>query len=73
MESTGCAIGLGLESAPEIVGALILSVAGGTFIYVACTEILVEEFSSSNYRVLKFISFCFGALIIILLWFSEAA
>jgi len=55
-----------------MVGALIYSFAGGTFIYIACSEILVEEFAKAHYKILKFIAFCFGAAIIILLWFTEA-
>lgn len=72
VESIGCAVGLGLSSAPAIVGALILSVAGGTFIYIACSEIIVEEFSKAEMKPLKLAMFCLGAVIIILLWFSEA-
>ena len=70
-ESLGCAIGLGIESANPIIGSLILSIAGGTFIYVACSEIITEEFSKKDYKVLKFLMFLLGAAIIIVLWFTD--
>jgi zinc transporter ZupT len=72
-ESVGCAIGIGLNGMPDIFTSLIYSVCGGTFIYIACSEILVEEFGKKEYKVLKFISFLIGAAGIILLWFAEAA
>ena len=43
-QSVGLAIGIGLTSLSEMVGAVILSIAGGTFIYIACSEIIVHEF-----------------------------
>jgi zinc transporter 1/2/3 len=70
-EATGVAVGLGLSSAPDIVGSLILSVAGGTFIYIACSEIIVEEFSKLENRPAKLALFCLGALFMILLWFTD--
>ena len=72
-ESVGCAIGIGLNDTPDIFTSLIYSVCGGTFIYIACSEILVEEFSKKDYKVLKFIGFLIGAAGIILLWFAEAS
>jgi len=71
MESTGIAIGLGISNGPDIVGALILSIAGGTFIYIACSEIIIEEFDKKELKPLKLFMFCLGAAIIILLWFTE--
>jgi hypothetical protein len=46
IESTGIGIGIGIENAPELVSSLVLSVAGGTFIYIACSEILIHEFAN---------------------------
>lgn len=71
MESSGVAVGLGISNAPEIIGALILSIAGGTFIYIACSEIIVEEFSKAENRPGKLALFCLGALIMIVLWFTD--
>jgi zinc transporter ZupT len=69
IESTGIAIGIGIESAPELVSSLVLSLAGGTFIYIACSEILIHEFASKKNRYLKFFFFLLGCAAITLLWF----
>lgn len=70
-ESGGLAIGLGLEQAPEAAAAILFSFAGGTFIYIACTEILANEFDNSTTKIkyLKFGVFIIGAAIITCLWF----
>eukprot|EP00347_Sterkiella_histriomuscorum_P019421 403341689 len=71
-ESGGLAIGLGLNDAPEMVSSIILSFAGGTFVYIACSEILVHEFSVIKHRYWKFLCFIIGSAIIICLWFLHA-
>lgn len=71
-ESGGLAIGLGLSDAPEFVSSIILSFAGGTFVYISCSEILVHEFSEAKHRYLKFLMFIVGAAIITCLWFLHA-
>ena len=67
----GLAIGIGLSSASEIVGSLILSIAGGTFIYVACSEIIVHEFESPDWRWTKMLMLVIGAAVITCLWFLD--
>jgi zinc transporter ZupT len=71
-ESGGLAIGLGLSDAPDFVSSIILSFAGGTFVYIACSEILVHEFSEKKHRYWKFLMFILGAAIITCLWFLHA-
>jgi zinc transporter ZupT len=70
-QSVGLAIGIGLTSAPDIVSSLILSIAGGTFVYIACSEIIVHEFAKPDYRWTKMAFFTFGAAIITCLWFLD--
>lgn len=41
----GCAVGMGLEAASPIVNIVFSSLAAGTFVYIACSEVVVEEFS----------------------------
>jgi zinc transporter 1/2/3 len=42
----GVSIGIILQNAaPEIVDIICSSIAGGTFVYIACSEVVVEEFS----------------------------
>lgn len=49
----------------------MLSLAGGTFIYIACSEILVHEFEDKTYRYFKFLFFLLGAAVITLLWMLD--
>ena len=65
----GVALGMLLSKAGEIYDIIFSSLAAGTFIYIACTEIIVEEFAVPGYRFLKLFVFLVGALIITLLWF----
>ena len=67
----GVGIGMALVGTDEIYEIIFNSLAAGTFVYIAASEIIVEEFSMPGYRWLKLFSFLFGALIITLLWFLE--
>ena len=61
----GVAIGLILSStANEIVQGIFLAISVGTFIYIACTEVLVEEFENPNHKYLKFLMFMLGGIFI---------
>lgn len=60
----GVAIGILAASAGEIVDIVMSSLAAGTFIYIACTEIIVAEFSVGGNRALKLFAFILGACII---------
>jgi hypothetical protein len=48
-----------------------LSIAGGTFIYISCSEILVHEFSNEKYKFFKFGLFILGAAAITVLWLLD--
>ena len=41
----GIAIGLILHSTGDLIEIIFSSFAGGTFIYIAASEVIVEEFS----------------------------
>ena len=59
----GIAFGLILsEEAGDIVQGIFLGISVGTFIYIACTEVLVEEFENSDYKYLKFLMFVVGGI-----------
>ena len=61
----GVAIGLILsETADEIVQGIFLAISVGTFLYIACSEVLVEEFENPNNKYLKFIMFMLGGIFI---------
>ena len=59
----GIAFGLILRAtASDIVEGIFLSISVGTFLYIACTEVLVEEFEHSDYKYFKFCAFIVGGL-----------
>jgi solute carrier family 39 (zinc transporter), member 1/2/3 len=71
IEPAGIGIGIGISSAPELVSSIVMSLAGGTFIYIACSEILVHEFGDNKNRYLKFFFFMLGSAAITVLWFLD--
>jgi len=40
----GIIIGIAITKSNLVVDVIFLSISGGTFIYVACTEVIVEQF-----------------------------
>lgn len=71
IESTGIGIGMGIKDAPELISSIVLSLSGGTFIYIACSEILIHEFANNKNRYVKFLCFIIGCAAITLLWFLD--
>jgi zinc transporter 1/2/3 len=67
----GTTMGILLNDADEIVNIIFTSLAGGSFIYVACSELIVEEFSLPGNRWLKLLAFMLGAIFIMLLLLLE--
>jgi zinc transporter ZupT len=67
----GTTLGIILNSAPKMVSIVFTSLAGGSFIYVSCSELIVEEFSLPGNRWLKLLSFLLGAVFIGLLLLLE--
>ena len=45
-----------------LVEGILMGVSVGTFIYVACSDILVEEFENRKNRFLKFFLFIAGGV-----------
>ena len=67
----GVIIGMIVSNAGDIYCVIFSSIAAGTFIYIACTEVIVEEFSTPGYRKRKLIAYLCGAAFITCLWFIE--
>ncbi len=67
----GVVIGIMAVSAGEIVDVVMSSIAAGTFIYIACSDIVTCEFSISGNRVSKLLAFVIGVLVISTLTFLE--
>ena len=53
------------EYAAPIVDSIMLAIVAGTFVYVGATEIIPEEFESSQYKWKKFLAFLSGIVTIL--------
>jgi zinc transporter 1/2/3 len=68
----GVALGWVLNSSSELTEIIFSCLAAGSFLYIACSEVIVEEFSISQHRFLKLFAFLIGISIITCLKFVEA-
>ena len=50
------------KTANDLVEGILMGISVGTFIYVACSDILVEEFENRKNRFLKFFLFIVGGV-----------
>ena len=67
----GIIIGMIFSDAGNLIKGIMLGISGGTFIYVAASEIIVEEFSLSKKIQIKYLWFLFGGILTFLLTFIE--
>lgn len=67
----GALIGLIFKDSNGIVKGVLLGISAGTFIYIAATEIIVEEFSGRAKKGAKYILFSLGIGFMVFLWFLE--
>lgn len=67
----GVFIGMMVSGSSELTDIIFSSLAGGTFVYIACSEVIVEEFSTPDYKWVKMIFFILGAALITSLNFIE--
>jgi zinc transporter 1/2/3 len=59
-------------SSNRVLESVFLAISTGTFIYVACSEVIVEEFSLTKYKWSKFFFFIGGGGFIALLGIIDA-
>ncbi len=64
-------IGLIFSSASELVQAVLLAIAAGTFVYVATVEIMTEQFNGNDKKMGKFVCFVLGSGFMIFVWKVE--
>lgn len=64
----GIVVGMVIVKMNKLVDVIFLSISGGTFLYVACSEIIVHEFKKGH-TILKLLTVLFGGAIITCLWF----
>ena len=67
----GIIIGMIFSDAGFLIKGIMLGISGGTFIYVAASEIIVEEFSLSKKINIKYLWFLFGGILTFILTFIE--
>jgi zinc transporter 1/2/3 len=67
----GISIGMIVSDGSELTDIIFSSLAAGTFVYIACSEVIVEEFSTPNYKWIKMLAFLLGAVLITCLNFLE--
>jgi len=60
----GVSLGIALGKSSELVEMVFACLAGGSFLYISCSEVIVEEFSVSEFRFLKLLFFIIGIGII---------
>ena len=65
----GIIIGMLISEGNALIDVTFLGLSGGTFIYVACSEIIVAEFDKGQYQWIKALLVLFGGVIIAVLWF----
>lgn len=68
----GIIIGMVVMESQPLVNIIFQGLAGGTFLYIAASEVVVEEFSIPKNKWIKFIGFVIGAVIIIFVTSLEA-
>jgi solute carrier family 39 (zinc transporter), member 1/2/3 len=67
----GVIIGMLILGAGDLMEIIFSSLAAGTFVYIACSEVIVEEFSVPGHRYWKLLAFLLGCSIITSLLFLE--
>ena len=65
----GVVVGMLAAETNLLIDTIFVCVSGGTFIYVACSEILVAEFDRGQYHCWKMFLVILGGLTITALWF----
>ena len=68
----GIAIGWAADQDSPLTEIIFSCLAAGTFIYIACSEVIIEEFSSPQNKWFKFIFYIMGIAFIASLKFVES-
>ena len=58
----GIAGGWLLAGSSDLLEGVFMSIAAGTFIYIAASEIVVEEFAVTRYKWIKYLFFSLGII-----------
>jgi len=58
----GITIGMIIESQNSLLTGVFLALSGGTFLYISASEVIVEEFSISRYKFIKYFLYLLGGV-----------
>ena len=68
---SGIIIGILFSSAGYLIEGILLSVSGGTFLYISASEVIVEEFAITKYKYKKYAFYLLGGILVgILKWYE---
>ena len=67
----GVIIGIVFNDAREDFKAILMAIAGGTFLYIAIAEILSEEFNTKSYIFYRYGAYAIGVSMMIIVWMIE--
>ena len=62
---------MAVSNAGDIYEIIFSSIAAGSFVYIACSEVVVEEFAIPGNRYWKLLAFLLGAAVITCLYFLD--
>ncbi len=54
-----------------MMSGICKALSSGTFIYISCAEIIIEEFQISKHKFLKFFMYCLGIGFVVLITLLE--
>lgn len=61
----GITLGLILSNlGSDVLEGIVLAMSSGTFIYVAASEVIVEEFAVTKYKFQKFFAYLLGGILV---------
>ena len=69
----GVTAGIFMTGLNKLVQSVLFGVSAGTFIYIASTEIIVEEFTVTKHPIKKFIAYILGCSLMLSMYYIDAA
>ena len=60
---------MAITESNALIDTIFMGLSGGTFIYVACSEIIVAEFDKGIHNWIKMILVLLGGAVITFMWF----
>ena len=67
----GIGIGMAITEMNALLDTILMGLSGGTFLYVACSEIITNEFAKGNKQHWKMCLVLLGGALIAVLWLLE--